>query len=225
MSEAVIVTGSPQITLSTGGSNAVVSYSGVTGSAVSYLDFTYTVASGQSSSDLDYANTTALALNGGAIRDAATNNATLTLPSPGAANSLSVNSALVIDGVVPTVTGVSSSSANGYYVAGTSISIEVSFSEAVTVTGTPTLTLETGASDAAVNYTGGSGTNTLTFNYTVATGHISADLDSQSTSALAGTIQDIAGNAATLTLAVGRGTANALAFNKGLIVDAIGPRV
>ena len=38
--------------------------------------------------DLDYVATTSLALNGGTIRDAATNNATLTLATPGAANSL-----------------------------------------------------------------------------------------------------------------------------------------
>ena len=52
--------------------------------------------------------------------------------------------------------------------------ITVTFSEAVTVTGTPQLTLETGSSDAVVNYYGGT---TLTFNYTVASGHASTDLD------------------------------------------------
>ena len=41
--------------------------------------------------------TTSLALNGGTIRDAATNNATLTLAAPGAAGSLGANKALVVD--------------------------------------------------------------------------------------------------------------------------------
>ena len=48
---------------------------------------------------------------------------------------------------------------------------------AVTVSGTPLLTLETGSSDAVVDYTSGSGSNTLNFNYTVASGHVSSDLD------------------------------------------------
>ena len=45
------------------------------------------------------------------------------------------------------------------------------------VTGIPQITLETGSSDAVVDYSSGSGTNTLTFNYTVAAGHTSSDLD------------------------------------------------
>ena len=224
MSEAVTVTGTPQITLETGSSDAVVSYSGVTGSPVTDLDFTYTVVSGNASGDLDYTATTALALNGGSIADAATNSATLTLPSPGAANSLGANKSILVDGVVPTVTGVTSSSANGYYRAGDSVSIQISFSEAVTVTGTPTLTLETGSTDAVVNYSSGSGTTVLTFNYTVASGHSSSDLDCQSTSALSGTIKDANGNSATLTLPLGA-TSGSLAANKAIVVDAVVPTV
>ena len=45
------------------------------------------------------------------------------------------------------------------------------------MTGTPQLTMATGATAAVVNYTSGSGTNTLTFTYTVAASHVSADLD------------------------------------------------
>ena len=101
--------------------------------------------------------TTALALNGGAIRDVGGNNATLTLAAPGAAGSLGANKALVVDGVVPTVTNVTSSTANGAYTVGSTISVQVTFSEGVTVTGTPQLTLKTGATNAIVNYTSGSG--------------------------------------------------------------------
>ena len=57
------------------------------------------------------------------------------------------------------------------------IPINITFSEAVTVTGTPQLTLSTGSSNAVVDYTSGSGGTTLTFNYTVASGHVSSDLD------------------------------------------------
>ena len=74
----------------------------------------------------------------------------------------------------------------------------------MTVTGTPQLTLETGAVDAVVNYASGSGTHTLTFTYTVAAGHTSADLDYVATDVAGlngGTIRDAASNDATLTLA------------------------
>ena len=74
------------------------------------------------------------------------------------------------DATAPTVTNVTSSKANGSYTVGEVIPIQVVFSESVNVTGTPQLTLETGTSDAVVNYTGGNGTNTLTFTYTVAAG-------------------------------------------------------
>ena len=48
------------------------------------------------SSDLDYNATDSLSVNGGTIRDNASNDATLTLASPGTTNSLGANKALVI---------------------------------------------------------------------------------------------------------------------------------
>ena len=86
----------------------------------------------------------------------------------------------------------------------TTIPIKITFSEAVNVTGTPQITLETGSSDAVVNYASGSGSTDLIFNYTVASGHTSSDLDYTSSSALAlnsGTIKDVVGNTSNLTLA------------------------
>ena len=65
------------------------------------------------------------------------------------------------------------------------IPITVGFSANVTVTGTPQLTLETGGSDAVVNYSSGTGSNTLTFNYTIGSGHTSSDLDYKATNSLA----------------------------------------
>ena len=85
-----------------------------------------------------------MALNGGTIKDAALNNATLTLASPGATNSLGDNKALIVDTTVPTVTNVTSTTGDGSYKQGETIAITVAFSEVVNVTGTPQLTLETG---------------------------------------------------------------------------------
>jgi hypothetical protein len=65
------------------------------------LTFTYLVAAGDASSDLDYVSASALSVNGGAIKDAAGNDATLALPAPGTAGSLGTNKAIVIDTAVP----------------------------------------------------------------------------------------------------------------------------
>ena len=181
-SEAVDVTGTPQLTLETGASDAVVSYSSGTGSST--LTFSYTVASNHNSTDLDYVGTTSLALNSGTIKDLAGNNMTLTLASPGAANSLGANKALVIDTTAPTVTNVTSSTANGNKTDGQTVSIQVVFSEAVAVEDIPKLQLETGTTDQIINYVSGSGTNTLTFTYTVQAGDSSTDLDYLATNSL-----------------------------------------
>ena len=86
---------------------------GFTGSTI--LVFNYTVQAGDTSADLDYTLTTALVLAGGTIKDAALNAATLTLATPGAANSLGANKNIIIDTTAPTVTSVSSSTVNGTY--------------------------------------------------------------------------------------------------------------
>ncbi|MDE3739996.1 Ig-like domain-containing protein [Pseudomonas resinovorans] len=140
------------------------------------------------------------------------------LPGSGTADSANY----VVDTVLPTVTSVTSSTVNGTYKTGDVISIQVSFNEAVTVTGTPQLTLETGAIDRVINYSSGSGSNTLTFNYTVQAGETNADLDYLSTGALAlngGTIRDAATNNATLTLA-SPGAAGSLGANKNIVIDS-----
>ena len=91
---------------------------------------------------------------------------------------------------------VSSSTADGTYKAGDTITINVVFSEAVTVTttgGTPQLTLETGSTDQNASYSSGSGTTTLAFSYTVQAGDTASDLNYKATSSLAlngGTITD-----------------------------------
>jgi hypothetical protein len=130
-----------------------------------------------------------------------------------------------LDTTPPSVTNVTASTADGAYNVPDVVTVEVTFSEPVNVTGTPQLTLETGATDRLANYSGGTGTATLTFTYTVQTGDTSADLDYVSTSALAlngGTIQDAALNNASLTL-VGPGTPGSLGANKALVIDTTAP--
>ncbi|MDP3512167.1 MAG: Ig-like domain-containing protein, partial [Sulfuritalea sp.] len=168
------------------------------------------------------------------------NNATLTVDYTQGTNKLtdtagnavvSVGDALAVtvanDTTVPTVAGVSSTAADGTYNVADVIPVTIQFNEAVTVTGTPLLTLETGAVDRTASYASGSGTNTLVFNYTVQTGDVSSDLGYTSTAALAlngGTIKDEAGNNATLTLA-SPGTSGSLAFGKALVIDGAAPTI
>jgi hypothetical protein len=223
-SEAANVTGTPRLLLETGASDTYATY--LSGTGTGSLTFTYTVVEGNVSADLDYASTTALELNGGTIKDLAdVDDATLTLVAPGAAGSLGNAKAIVIDGVRPTITGVTSSTGNGLKGIGTNISIQIGFSSNVTVTGTPRLLLETGAVDTYATYASGTGSNSLTFTYTVVEADVSGDLDYASTTALelnGGTIQDAATNDATLTLAT-PGAANSLGNAKALVIDGVRP--
>src|SRR5262249_13016428 len=79
--------------------------------------------------------------------------------------------ALVVDTTPPTVASVTASGSgitagSGTLGVGSVVTLTVGFSEAVLVAGgTPTLALNDGGT---ATYTGGSGTNTLTFSYTVA---------------------------------------------------------
>ncbi len=125
----------------------------------------------------------------------------------------------------PRVNDVSSSTANGTYKIGDTITVTITFDTTVDVTGTPKLQLETGDSDRTLSYVSGSGTTTLTFSYTVQAGDSSADLDYASTSALTlngGTIKDGSSRDAILTLPA-PGTAGSLGANKALVVDGVRP--
>lgn len=120
---------------------------------------------------------------------------------------------------------VSSSTLNGSYNQGDTISVTVTFDTAVTVTGTPRVQLNSGGSVFAT-YSGGSGTATLTFDYTVGAGENASRLDYSSTTALTlngGTISSAGGNA-TLTLP-SPGADGSLAANKVIVIDTDAPSV
>ncbi|MFB2760007.1 beta strand repeat-containing protein, partial [Shewanella xiamenensis] len=186
-SEVVNVTGTPQLTLETGTTDRAVNYA--SGSGTSSLTFSYTVQEGDNNSDLDYVATNSLSLNGGTIRDAATNNATLTLASPGAANSLGANKALVVDGVTPSVT--STAPVGGAVSTDTSVDFTVNFSESVSNISTDDFALGTtgGATGtiASVSATSGSSV-TVTVSGITGNGTIKLNLNG------ATNISDAAGN-------------------------------
>src|SRR5581483_8717411 len=221
-SAPVTVTGTPQLALSTiNPTTTAVNYT--SGSGTNTLTFTYTVAAGNNTPDLNYASTTALALNGGTIKNTVGgSDAILTLPAPAAAGSLGSNKDIVIDGVAPVVTNVTSTLADGSYKVGQVVPVTLAFNDTVTVTGSPQLALNSGRT---ATYTSGTGTSTLTFNYTVVAGNTSADLDYATTISLGlngGTIKDAAANPATLTLPTPTGTGS-LGANKNLVIDTTAP--
>ena len=207
--EAVTVTGTPTLSLNDGNTATYVS-----GSGTSALTFKTTVASTDT-------NTSALAITG------------VNLPSgtsikdgSGVAASLSgavkTFSGLQIDPVLPAVTQATASPATGTEVVGNTITLTLGFNEAVTVTGTPTLSLNDGDS---ATYVGGSGTSALTFKTTVA----STDTN---TSALAITgvnlangasIHDASGVAANLAGAVK--TFSGLQIDPPIAPPAVSPAV
>jgi hypothetical protein len=129
------------------------------------------------------------------------------------------------DTVAPIVLDVGSPTADGVYTTGATILIDVAFSKVVTVTGVPTLTLETGSTDRLAGYVSGSGSASLRFSYTVMSGDDAPYLDYASVAALlatGATIVDAAGNAAALSLAA-PGAPGSLAASKNLAVDTAGP--
>ncbi|WP_053422669.1 Ig-like domain-containing protein [Rheinheimera sp. KL1] len=132
---------------------------------------------------------------------------------------------ITASGVPAIVTSVTASTADGAYTASDTVTVQVNFSANVTVAGTPQLTLDTGATDRAIDFSGGSGTSTLTFTYTVQAGDTSSDLDYVSVNALSlnsGTIQDGSAVDAVLTLPT-PGAAGSLGANKALVIDTTAP--
>ena len=175
-SSNVIVTGTPQLTLATGGSGRIVDYT--SGNNTSTLIFNYTVQSGDASTDLEYLDENSLKLNGGTIRRLASGDCDLGLPTIGGGNSLSDNKSIVISSSSTTVVSVTSEYGNQSYSFGQAVDILVNFSGTVTVTGTPQLTLATGGSGRIVDFTSTeySGSK-MRFRYYVRSGDASTDLE------------------------------------------------
>ena len=127
--EGVTVTGAPQLELDIGGSAKTAAYDSTDGSAVV---FSYTVAAGDSDDDGIAISANKLTLNGGSIEDAADNSANLSH------DALAAQGNHKVDGIRPTVTGVSllsgSWGTDGVYTSGESLAAGAVFSEDIFVT-------------------------------------------------------------------------------------------
>jgi gliding motility-associated-like protein len=118
----------------------------------------------------------------------------------------------------PTVSSVTVP-ANGTYRLGQTLSLTVNFSNSVTITGTPQLSLTIGSTNRTANYSSGSGSPAITFTYTVANGDLDMDgITIGSLSLNGGTIRDASATNAVLTL-------NNVASTVGILVNGIAPTV
>ena len=158
-SEAVTVNtggGTPTLTLNIGGVNHAASY--VSGSGTSALTFRYTIAGGDNDANGISIASNQLVLNGGTIKDAAGNNATLTH------GTITDQATALVDTVAPTAPGAPSVAENS--------SGGINATEASN--GTPVVVSLTGTGAVAgdtltVNWGG------QTVNYTLAAGDISGN--------------------------------------------------
>ena len=184
MSEAVTVSGTPQLALNIGGTTVQASYS--SGSGSNQLVFAYTIQSGQSDADGISIDANSLSLNGGSIKGVAGLNATLT--HAGVAD----NASYMVDTTMPALVG--STPADDASAVAKDANIVLTFSEDV-LAGTGNIVISNGddtriisISDATQMSISG---NTVTINPT-------ADLvvgTTYNVQMASGVITDVAGNA------------------------------
>lgn len=156
--------------------------------------FRYTIVSG----DLD--------TDGISVSGTITHNGTTAYARDGGRNNVSTNftapstPGILVDAIPPTIIAVTRP-LNGTYESPSTLTFTIQYSENVIVSGTPRIEVPIGLITANFNYVSGSGTNTLTFSYTL----LSSDYDFDglpstlnSVSLNGGSIRDGGGNNAPL---------------------------
>ncbi len=200
---AMTVRGAPRLAIAVGAAARQASFLSVSGAT---LRFRYTAQAEDRDTDGIAVAADALALNGGLIRDAASNNAILGLGR----HALAAAPAHKVDGSAgraPAVAGVrmiSAPASGNTYTLGETIEVAVRFDQAVGVSGMPNLALTLGSATAraAWNRTGASPTTQI-FRHVVQAADRDADGLSIGASALAlggGTIRNLRGRDAALGL-------------------------
>jgi ELWxxDGT repeat protein len=198
-SEAVTITGTPQLQLETGTTDQLANYT--TGSGTPTLTFNYTVQPGDTTLDLQYLTTTALALNGGAIKDSVNIDADLNLPALASLESLGGSTALVIDGIAPTVTSITRKTPTTTLTNSNSVIYTVSFSEPVKNLDIGDFTLnKTGTVNGNIASVSEATGTTIDVTVNSITGDGNLGLDVPATA----TINDIPGNALTAAFTTGQ---------------------
>ena len=176
----VNVTNFPRLPIIVGATTVYADY--VSGTGTGDLTFRYIPTTAHS--DLDGISLSGpIDLNGGTILDAGLKAAILPYAPPDATG-------ILIDGTSPTITNVYGLGA-GNILPGTVLYFKVVFSEVVITTPGPTLSINVGGAGQNATLISGSGTDTLTFGYTVQVGDDDTAVDITTPLVLnAGTIKD-----------------------------------
>jgi hypothetical protein len=207
-SEAVTVTGTDSVLgITIGGTVRSAAYQTKSANSITYR---YTVQSGDN--DSDGIAVGSITLNTSTVKDAETNNATMTL------NSVGATTGVLIDTTGPSVTDVSVPF-SGTYKIGDNLDFTVNFDEAVTVTGTDSVLGITVGSTARSAVYQSKTANSITYRYTVQAGDNDSDgITVGSITLNATTVEDTATNSAVMTL-------NSIASTSGILIDTVAPAV
>ncbi len=207
--ENVVVTGTPRIEITLASGTVYANY--LSGTGTSSITYRYTVQT--NNNDLNgITMISPIQLSGGTLLDASGNAADLTYTLPN-------TTGVLVDAVAPTITSVTPPPANTYIVS-EDVDFIINYDENVVVINTPriAITLETGGTVYA-NYASGTGTQNITFTYTVAAGHedVNGIVSISPIELNSGTLQDAAGNNADLTFTPPTTTS--------VFVDGIAPEI
>ena len=211
--ENIVVTvgGTPStLGLTIGSTARSASYSISDANSVTY---SYTVQAGDN--DTDGIAIGSIALGDMTIRDAAGNNAVLSLTGH-----LPSTAAVLVDTTAPAVSGNVAVPVNATYVAGAQLDFTVTFDENVTVSGSDsTLGLTVGSAARNAVFLSANG-NSITYRYIVQAGDLDANgIDVGAIALGSSTIHDAAGNNANLSLS------GHVPPTSGILVDATVPAV
>ena len=180
------------------------------GTGTKNLFFRYVVKANEQ--DLDGINLYSfIDLNGGTIFGANQVNADLNITSQIASTN---TSAIKVDALTPFVVSITPPS-NGSYMTGNNLDFILHFNEAVSITGSPRLSIILNTGTAYPSYLSGSGSSNITFRYSVTNSDIDTDgmMLGSSIDLNSGTIQDGVLNHASVNLTGVTPTLNELTIN------------
>ena len=198
--QAVVVEGSPQLTLNIGGQSRAAAWSGIRNSRE--VAFEYEVSDGDMDADGVSIGADALALNGGSISYLAGSGgaaAVLAHNAVAAAAAHKVDASVAAPVSITSVAIASAPESGDAYKRGEPIIVNVRFARRVTVTGSPQVALTIGPNTRQAAYFSGSGGRSIFFLYRVQAGDSDADGLSIAANAVSLNGGGIDGTAAVLT--------------------------
>ncbi|MAZ48372.1 MAG: hypothetical protein CME65_07405 [Halobacteriovoraceae bacterium] len=162
--EAIDVTGAPQVGVTIGSQLRYFSY--VSGSGSANLLFRYLTQEGDDDDNgISVADT--IDLNGGTLRDSTSVDADLNLAPPLMPNVLVNAGRPTVDNIIPPL--------NNTYTLGEEMFFTLNFDKVVDVTGTPRLQINLSSGPVYANYISGTGSDSLVFRHLVAANELDLD--------------------------------------------------